>query len=226
MLVHAFIPYWSKYKPLKSSMPNKEFVEIGGKSLFNRTLEILNNVSNISKTYIFSNNFDSKFINSKFNVEILNRNENLDDSEVSIEQIIDEFLKTSNAEIIVLAHPRSPFLKAQTINECIENIDKKNYDSALIVRKIQRHSWFKNKPLNYQIHSDTPSLRDIDPIFIESGSIYIFKRDLYIKNRSRIGDNPYFKEVGHFEGFEIDDEDDLSMAEIIINSGLDVEKSK
>jgi CMP-N-acetylneuraminic acid synthetase len=64
---------------------------------------------------------------------------------------------------------------------------------------------------------------ELESVLIESGSIYVFTRALFKKSRHRIGEKPYIKEVGHFEGFEIDNKDDLMMAELMINAGLDKE---
>ena len=77
--------------------------------------------------------------------------------------------------------------------------------------------------LNYLIDKDTTILSELEPVLIESSSIYVFTRALFKKNRHRIGENPYIKEVGHFEGFEVNNKDDLTMAELMINAGLDKE---
>jgi len=82
---------------------------------------------------------------------------------------------------------------------------------------------FEGKPLNFSNHKDTPSLSKLSPILIESSSFYVFTRELFESNRRRIGENPYIKEIGHLEGFEVDNQDDLLMAELIINAGLDKE---
>ena len=66
-------------------------------------------------------------------------------------------------------------------------------------------------------------LSELEPVLIESSSIYVFTRALFKKSRHHIGKNPYIKEVGHFEGFEVDNKDDLTIAELMINAGLDKE---
>ena len=143
---------------------------------------------------------------------------------MSIESITSDFLKESDADIVVLIHPKSPFLKPKTIQDCIEQVISGKFDSAFVASSIKKHAWYQGNRLNYSSNEDTPALSKIDPVLIESCSVYVFTRDLFENTRHRIGENPYIKEVGHFEGFEVERVDDFNMAELIINAGLDKER--
>ena len=113
--------------------------------------------------------------------------------------------------------------RGQYITACIDKVLAGDTDSAFLARNIQRNAWFEGKPLNFSNHKDTPSLSKLPPVLIESSSFYVFTRELFESNRRRIGESPYIKEIGHLEGFEVDNQDDLTMAELIINAGLDKE---
>ena len=224
MKIIALIPFWTNYKPLKESLICRPLIKVSGKSLINRAIETINNIKLINKTVIFSSDSEvSKHINDSMNYEIIRRDANLDSDKTSIEDIINEFLRVSDADIVVLINPKSPFIQPQTIEECIEKVLKGGFDSSFVAKNIKRQAWYKGKPLNFLIDKDTPALSEIEPILIESSSIYVFTRSLFKISRNRIGENPYIKEVGHFEGFEVDNKDDLTMAELIINAGLDKE---
>ena len=56
MRIVALIPFWSNYKPLKESLTCRPLVEVSGKSLINRTIEIINRIKLIDKTVIFTPN--------------------------------------------------------------------------------------------------------------------------------------------------------------------------
>jgi CMP-N-acetylneuraminic acid synthetase len=157
MKITALIPFWMDYKPLKSSLTCRSLIEISGKSLISRTIEITNHIKSISKTAIFTSN--SKildYIDNNVNYEFVQRSSDLDSDKASIEDIIDGFLQTSDADIIVLIHPKSPFIKPQTIEDCIQKVLTGRFDSALIVNNIKKHAWYKGRPLNYLAHGDTP----------------------------------------------------------------------
>jgi CMP-N-acetylneuraminic acid synthetase len=224
MKIIALIPFWMDYKPLRKSLACRPLVKVSGKSLINRTIEIINHIKLIDKTVIFTSDSEvCGHIDDNMNYEIVQRDSNLNSDSASIEGIINEFLQVSDADIVVLIHPKSPFIRPQTIGECIEKVLAGGFDSAFIANSIKRQAWYKGKPLNYLIDKDTPMLSELEPVLIESSSIYVFTRALFKKSRHRIGKNPYIKEVGHFEGFEVDNKDDLTMAELMINAGLDKE---
>ena len=228
MKIIALIPFWTDYKPLKASLTCKPLVKVSGKSLINRTIEIINHIKLIDKAVVFTSDsevFDN--IDDSVSYQIIQRDASLNSDKASIEDIINEFLQVSDADIVVLIHPKSPFIRPQTIEECVEKVLIGGFDSAFVATQlfhsIKRQAWYKGKPLNYLIDKDTTILSELEPVLIESSSIYVFTRALFKKNRHRIGENPYIKEVGHFEGFEVNNKDDLTMAELMINAGLDKE---
>jgi CMP-N-acetylneuraminic acid synthetase len=225
MKVVALIPFWSDYQPLVPGVSCRPLVNIGGKSLINRTVEIINHISTIEEVIIFSSNKKVlDFLDENVRYRFLKRDQSLDSDDASIEDIIESFLSNSDADVVVLIHPNSPFIKPETIQECINKVTSLDFDSAFVANSIRKNAWFKGEPLNYSLSNDTPALSDIDPILVETSSVYVFTSELFNNERRRIGQKPYVKEVGHFEGFEIDREDDFEMAELIINAGLDKER--
>jgi CMP-N-acetylneuraminic acid synthetase len=222
----ALIPIWSDYRYSDPDLGFLPFLNIGGKSLVNRTIETINQLNSIEKVVIFASNDKTReYLDDDARYEFLKRDRSLDSDKASIEDIIESFLQNSDAEIVVLIHPKSPFIKPNTIQSCIDNVSSGEFDSAFTAHSIKKHAWFKGKRLNYLEGVDTPPVSSINPILVETSSVYVFTRELFDKRRSRVGLNPYIKEVGHFEGFEIGRSDDFEMAELIINSGLDKEKS-
>jgi CMP-N-acetylneuraminic acid synthetase len=226
MKVVAMMPFWSNYESSQNALKCIPLLNLGGKPLISRTVELFNQIKLIDEVVIFtSDNQVTNYINEKAKCNFLKRDHSLDSNESSIEDIIESFLLLNNADIIVLVNPKSPFLMHQTIEECVEQVLSLKFDSAFTANSIRKHIWFRDEPLNYSQNQDTPALSKIDPVIVETSSIYVFTRDLFNKNRRRIGKNPYIKEIGHFEGFEIEREDDYKMAELIINAGLDRERN-
>jgi CMP-N-acetylneuraminic acid synthetase len=226
MNIVALIPFWSDYQSSDGEIGCRPLVSIGGKSLVNRTIEIINHIRSIKEVVIFaSNDKVLDYLDGDVRYRFLKRDKYLDSENASIEDIIESFLSGSDADIIVLIHPKSPFIKSETIQECIEKVTSLDFDSAFVANSIRKHAWFKGEPLNYSRNGDTPSLPNIHPILVETASVYVFTSELFKNERRRIGQRPYVKEVGHFEGFEIDRDDDFEIAELIINAGLERERS-
>ena len=226
MKVVALIPFWSDYQSLDEDMVGRSLINIGGKSLIKRTVEMLNSIHLIEEVFVFaSNDKVTNYLDDKDQYQFIKRDQSLDSDSTSIEDIIESFLQNSDAEVVVLIHPKSPFLKPKTIQTCIDKVSSGEFDSAFLAHSIKKHVWFRGERLNYSKGIDTPALSDIDPILVETSSVYVFTRALFNKYRSRIGLKPYIKEIGHFEGFEVERPDDFEMAELIINAGLDKERT-
>lgn len=202
-------------------VPFKNIKELGGIPLINYTVKAMNKVPSIDEVVIFASE-DSicKHIEHGLKYKFLERPKSLDSQEAKIQDIIAEFLKKDNADTIVLLHITSPFLKPQTIAECIDKVNSGEYDSAFTAYQVKKFCWFGGKPLNYSLGSSTPRTQDIDPVIVEQSSLYVFKRELFEKTGQRISQNAYIKFIDHFEGHDIDTPEDFKVAELIVNTGL------
>lgn len=218
----ALIPYWAEYVFPEESVRQRDVVELGGRALINYTVRIANCVDAIDELVIYAS--DEQIlsrIEDSNSYRFVRRDKDLDAQGVAIEDIIERFLSISDAEIFVLMHPKSPFLKPETVAECIRVVQTGEYDSAFLVSKARKFAWFAGRPLNYSLDYATPNLSVVEPVILESSSVYVFSRGLFERERRRIGQKPYLKEIGHFEGFEVDRPDDYEMAELIINAGFE-----
>ena len=225
MNIVALIPFWFDYKSVNSDIAIKPISKLGGLSLINRTIVMLNNVKDIRDVVIFSsNNKVLDFVDKDLQFSFLQRDKFLDSDTISIEDIIENFLLDSDSDIVVLVHPKSPFLKSKTIQACIDQVKSNDYDSAFTAVSIRKQAWFKGKRLNYSFEEDTPPVDKIEPILVETASVYVFTKKTFNSYHSRIGNKPYVKHIGDFEGLEVMTEEDSEVAELIINSGLDIEK--
>jgi CMP-N-acetylneuraminic acid synthetase len=220
----VMIPYWNEYRFPDRSIKNRDTLKVGGQSLIERAVSVVQGIKLIDEVVIFSSDEQVKeFLDSSLKFTFQKRDLELDDECVSIEDIIDSFLKTSNADIIVLMHPKCPFLRSESIAECVNSVFNGSFDSAFIGSKNRKLAWFNGKPLNFTLErgEGTKSLSSIEPVIFESSSVYVFTRELFNNTRRRVSLNPYIKFVGHFEGFEIDRHEDFEVAELIFNAGLD-----
>lgn len=197
----AFVPI----KLNNERLPNKNILPLNGKPLcyyiFSRLLEL-----NL-KTYVYCSDEKIKEFIPK-DVIFLKRSVELDKNTTKGLKIYNSFVNEINADAYILAHATSPFTKATTIKKCIDSFE--NYDSAFTVLKYQTFSWFKNKTINYNLN-DIPRTQDLEPVYIETSSIYCFKKEVILKNR-RIGNNPNFVEVDLVEAIDIDTESDYNFA--------------
>ena len=150
-------------------------------------------------------------------VKFLKRPEFLDRDETLGKEIYEEFTKTVDADIYILAHTTSPFLKVETFENALNKVKCEGFDSAFSAEKIQTFTWYKGKPLNYDL-KEIPRTQTIEPVFVETSAFFMFKRDIWKIHKQRIGFKPYMALVDKVEGVDIDWPEDFEFAEKILES--------
>ena len=215
MKVVAFVPIRLNSK----RVIGKNLKLLGGKPLLCYVFEQLVQVRNVDEIYAYCSSEEIvKYLPE--GVKFLKRPESLDKDSVLGEDIYDSFLKVVDADIYILVHTTSPFIKAQTIENATNQVIDSKYDSALCVKKIQTFVWYDGKPLNYSLKHIIRT-QDISPVYVETSAFYIFSRNTWLQKRQRVGDNPYFAEVDEIEGIDIDNPEDFELAESIMHSRIE-----
>ena len=139
------------------------------------------------------------------------RDARLDGDTIMGFDIYQSFMKEVEADIYVLAHTTSPFLKKESIESAVSHVRSGLYDSAFSAEKVQTFAWYKGAPINYDLN-DVPRTQDMEPIWVETSGFYIFSKELFTKHRRRIGFNPFIQEVEGMEALDIDEPKDYELA--------------
>jgi CMP-N-acetylneuraminic acid synthetase len=205
----AFVPIRLNSK----RVVGKNLKLLGNKPLLLYVLETLMNVRKINDIYAYCSSEEIiPYLPS--GIQFLKRDESLDRDETLGQEIYDAFISSVYADIYILTHTTSPFIKHTTIENALNQVLEHGYDSAFSVERIQTFTWYDGKPLNYSL-TTIPRTQDIPPIFLETSGFYMFKHDVWCVKKRRIGDNPYMQIVDKIEGIDIDNIDDFEMAESI-----------
>ena len=186
--------------------------------LVNYSLRTMNKVTSVDDVILFASEPSiCEYIQNGIRYTFVQRPSNLDTQEAKVQNLIGEFLKLCSCDITVMFHITSPFLKKDTINECVQKVLSGGYDSAFTAFREQRNCWFKGISLNFAEHDGVDTYRE--PVTVEH-SLYVFKNSVFEKTGQRISERPYIKYVDHFEGHDIDTPEDFRIAELIVNTGL------
>lgn len=196
-------------------LPGKNTRLLGGLPLIHYIQKSLLCADGIDRIYTYCS--DMKICDFLINgVEFLRRSDKLDLPTSNFTQIFESFMLDIDSDIYVYAHATAPFISVSTINECINAVMSGNYDSAFCAVKIQDFLWQNNKPLNFD-PGNLPRSQDLQPIFRETSGVYVFKKEVFLNYRGRVGKKPYIKEVGFRESVDINNSDDFKLAEIMLN---------
>ena len=208
----AFVPIRLNSK----RVVGKNLKMLGGKPLMCYILDTLANIKKIDEVYVYCSQESIKEY-LPAGVKFLKRPEYLDRDETLGKEIYEEFTKTIDADIYILAHTTSPFMKQETVENALDKIVNDGYDSAFSCEKIQTFTWYDGKPLNYDL-KEIPRTQTIEPVYVETSAFFMFKRDIWKVHKQRIGFKPYMAQVDKIEGVDIDWPEDFDFAEKIIET--------
>ena len=151
-------------------------------------------------------------------VRFLRRSPSLDRNDTLGREIYDAFTAEVEADIYVLAHATSPFIRASTIAAALDKvIEGRGCDSAFSAEKLQTFAWYEGRPLNYSLR-DIPRTQEIKPVYVETSAFFIFRREVWCDLGQRIGRHPHMAVVDRIEGLDIDNPEDFALAEAIARS--------
>ena len=208
----AFVPIRLNSK----RVVGKNLKMLGDKPLMCYVLETLAKAKGVDEVYCYCSNEEViKYLPE--GVKFLKRPEFLDRDETLGKEIYEEFTKTVDADVYILAHTTSPFMKVETFENALYKIINEDYDSAFSAEKIQTFAWFKGKTLNYDL-KEIPRTQTIEPVFVETSAFFMFKRDVWKVHKQRIGFKPYIALVDKIEGVDIDWPEDFEFAETMLNT--------
>lgn len=222
MKVTAFVPM----KLNNERLPNKNTKAFtNGQPLCRYILETLKKVRGIDDVYVYCSDEKIKEFLPE-HVHFLKRSPGLDQGSTKINEVLTAFASEVESDIYVLAHATAPFLLEETIEKGIRALKSQNYDSALSVLKQQDFFWKNGKPFNYTLEC-VARTQDLEPYYRETTGLYLYTRELILKEGKRIGKRPYLIETTQIEATDINDPEDFVLADAIYNFCLkDKEKER
>ena len=203
MKTAAFVPI----RLNSQRVSGKNLRPLSGSPLMCHILRTLTEVEGIDEVYVYcSDERIREFLPE--GVRFLRRSEELDRDTTLGREIYDSFTAEVEADLYVLAHATSPFIRAETVADALRKVVSGEYDSAFSAEKIQTFAWYEGRPLNYS-PENIPRTQTIEPVYIETSAFFIFPRALWTGRHRRIGDRPYMAVVDRIEGLEIGADDYL-----------------
>ena len=150
-------------------------------------------------------------------VKWLKRPTTLDTQQTKSNDIIRSFISDYDADIYAMCHATSPFMESKHIIDCIDAVKSGDYDSAFTALEIKNFLWEKNEPLNF-LRNNYPRTQDLDPIYSELPTPYVFTKEVFEKTGGRTGYSPYICPCTLIESIDIDNPEDFELANAIYMS--------
>ena len=193
-------------------LPGKNLMHLDGRPLCDYIFSTVQGIDLIDEKYVYCS--DERIVPYiPDGISFLKRDACLDGNDVKGTEIIKHFLRDVQADIYILAHVTQPFTKPQSIDKALKKVINEGFDSAFSAIEIQDYCWYMGKPLNYSM-DNLVTTQNLEPVYMETGAFFIFKREVFESTGRRIGSKPYMHVVDQFERIDIDTADDFALAEV------------
>lgn len=227
MKTAIFIPI----KKRSTRVESKNFSFVGGIPLYEHTFKTAEYIKkNVNKEIVESLDIyvdtDSDIIkdwieaNYKKTISVIDRKKRLSEDSASGNDLLKYHVeKFPNYDVFCQMYITCPFQKPSSILSCLYKIKSDDYDSGLLSHSRQTWYWYDGSPVNYSPGS-LPRSQDSIPVIQETTGFYAIKKEAYQKTNCRIGEIPYFHNVSAKEAIDIDNSEDLSLANAVSHIDL------
>lgn len=209
MKVVSFIPI----KLNNQRLPGKNTMLLNGNPTCNYIFDTISKVDTINEKYVYCSDEKIKEYMPE-DLIFLKRDSYLDGFQIKGLEIIEHFVRDVDADIYVLTHVTQPFTKSESIKKALDKVISGEYDSAFSAVVLQDYMWMNGKPFNYDMKNIIRT-QDLEPIYMETGAFFIFRKEVFTELGQRIGNKPYIFEIDQFEAVDIDTKEDFEFAKVV-----------
>lgn len=205
-------------------VPGKNYRPLAGKPLFHHILDTLQQVKEIDQIVVDTDSPEilAGLTKDYPHVLRLNRPEELRADTIPMNEILLYDTTQASADLYLQTHSTNPLLQPDTIQKALHRLDEvyPTYDSLFGVTRLQTRFWDAlGKPVN---HNPDVLLQtqDLPPIYEENSCIYLFSRQTLAARRNRIGERPLMFEIDRDEAWDIDEELDFLITDLLLKHRL------
>jgi len=199
----------------------KNYRMLAGRPLYQHILSTLQSCSEIAEIVVDT---DSEKIMDGMKqaypeVQIIVRPDHLREGETSMNEILLHDTAQFEADYYLQTHSTNPLLRSETISRAIKTLleNYPDYDSLFSVTRRQTRLWDElGRAIN---HNPAILLRtqDLPPVYEENSCLYMFTRETLVIEHNRLGRRPYLFEIGAEEAWDIDEEIDFEIVDLLMS---------
>lgn len=197
-------------------IPGKNLIIFHGKPLITWTIEQAKYSESIDNVYVSTECNAISTISNMYGANVIDRPDILARDNSNSDMAIDHAISTINTDsndIIIYLQPTSPLRFIKDIDNAIELFEKEKYDSLFSCVKIKEDLciWTEsNKSLTYD-YNDRLLRQMREELYLENGSIYIFRVKGFNKCINRLHGKIGRYEMEDWQKYEIDIYDDIDV---------------
>lgn len=200
-------------------VPQKNYRDFNGKPLFFWIVETLLAIPLIQKVAIDTDSSRIKELAVHFGegVLIIDRPEHLRSGHTPMNGILLHDIAQIDADYYLQTHSTNPLLKKETIERAIETFlgSRDRHDSLFGVTRLQTRLYDKDGRAMNHNPDKLERTQDLPPVYEENSNLYIFTKNILQTRKNRIGFHPMMFEIPRHEAWDIDEEIDFRVAELL-----------
>ena len=202
----------------------RPFASFDGGLMENKMRQLIE-TSLVDEILISTNDENCIAIASAFSdsrIKVILRPDNLCLSSTNLQDLISYVCTITDAAHILWGHVTTPFVNAADYDDgIVKYSDSLNngYDSLVGVTELRNFLLNGDGHIvNNSTELSWPRTQDLEILYEINHTMFIASRSIYLKDKNRLGHNPYLYLMDKISSFDIDWEEDFLIAEIMYNS--------
>lgn len=203
-------------------VPGKNYRMLDGRPLYQHILSTLLQVPEINRIVVDTDSPEVIIGIKEYypQITVLERPQELRADTIPMNEILMYDTQQFPSDLYLQTHSTNPLVQADTFSRAIRTLTGlyPSYDSLFAVTRLQSRLWDGlGRALNHnpQILLQT---QDLPPVYEENSCMYIFTRENLERKRNRLGDRPFLFEIDRDEAWDIDEEIDFRLVELLIQA--------
>lgn len=204
-------------------IPGKNLRLVGGLPLIAHSIRQAIYSTKVDQVFVSTDNAEIAQVAQRSGATIINRPVEIAcdtaSSESALLHALNVIEQDGPVDLVVFLQCTSPIRDPGDIDEAIATLERQQADSLLSVAPSHRFLWRQAtagpEALNYD-PLRRPRRQDLDPQYVENGSIYAFKPWVLRTLGNRLGGRMALHVMSPRSAFEIDDELDLAVIDFLL----------
>lgn len=208
-------------------IPHKNITPLAGKPLIAHTIEQARAASVIARVVVSTDDPAIGQVSQQYGAEVIWRPAAISgdtaSSESALVHVLDHLEHTDGyiPELVVFLQCTCPLRRPDDIQKAVQTLLDAEADSLLTLTPFNHFLWHRPddqiRSLNFD-YLKRPRHQELPPLYMENGSIYVFKPWVLRETGNRLGGKIVHYEMEPLAAVDIDTPADLALCEAIISS--------
>ena len=207
-------------------VPRKNLRTICGVSLVERALDVATRCPSIRCVVLSTDDEEIADVGRRIGgVTVVMRPAHLAADDIPVLPVVQDVLRILDSEeaydSIVVLQPTNPFREPEHIEAALQRLEETGADAVVSVHPVAEHPWRARQfegdflfPL-FPNEDYLAQRQDLSPIYYLNGAVIAARRDAVLSGATFYGETIAGLVVPRLVGFDIDEEDDLVVAEAL-----------